>query len=253
MVRAGRERPDRSRRPRADSDCELRVPRAGLTGYEAVGHGRSSRSTSLSAGLTVYNDFVFEVPAGAGWSPTDNPYAIAVSEATWWRCAVQLAVGRLDDVVDSRAAPVSSTQIDARNLVFALVQLLAAEALEQHALRDLEIDSAVIDALSEARDRYLRALPGIQHMRNALTHFEEWSLGQGRQPQKVHVAAGSEPRDVAAHFWGFGYDQAAREIRLGPFTLELARVVPAALDLYRAIDAAAREVYRRGLSTPPSC
>lgn len=200
----------------------------------------------------VYNQVVSEVPSGAAWSPADNPYAIAVSEATWWRCAVQLAAGRLEEDPDPRAAPVSSIQIDARNLVFALVQLLAAEVLEQKALHKLGIDSTVSDALAAARDRYLESVPGIQDMRNALTHFEEWSLGQGRQPQKVHVDAGSDPRDIAAHFWGFGYDRSARAIRLGPYTLEIARVVPAALDLYWAIDAAAREVDHRGLSTPPS-
>jgi len=127
-------------------------------------------------GQTVYNHVVSEVPSEAAWSPADNPYAIAVSEGTWWRCAVQLAVGRLDDAPDPRAAPVSSTQIDARNLVFALVQLLAAEALEQKALRELGIDATVGHALSQARDRYLQALPGIQEMRNALTHFEDWAV-----------------------------------------------------------------------------
>jgi len=195
-------------------------------------------------GQTVYNHVVSEVPSEAVWSPADNPYAIAVSEGTWWRCAVQLAVGRLDDAPDPRAAPVSSTQIDARNLVFALVQLLAAEALEQRALRELGIDATVGHALSQARDRYLQALPGIQEMRNALTHFEDWALGRGHGPQRTNVAAGSALRDVAAHFWGFGYHQDERVMSLGPFMLEVAKAESAARELAWAIYVAAKEVDR---------
>ena len=198
----------------------------------------------------MYNHLVSEIPPEPAWSPADNPYAIAVSQATWWRCAVQLSVGRLDDPPDHRAAPVTSKQIDARNLVFALVQLLAAEALEQEALRALGIDETVGRALSQARDRYLEALPGIQHMRNALTHFEDWSVGRGRGPQKDGVAAGSDLRDVAAHFWGFGYHQAERVIRQGPYALEVDKAAPAALDLYWAISAAAEMVDRQAPIPP---
>ena len=73
-------------------------------------------------------------PSG-DWSPADNPYAIAVSEAQWWQRAVQLAVLRMRGGDDSRIAWFSSRQIDARQLVFALRQLLAAEQLEQAVLR----------------------------------------------------------------------------------------------------------------------
>lgn len=68
-----------------------------------------------------------EVRSGVEWSPADNPYAIAVSEAQRWRSAAVLAVARLEDPAYFRAAPFSSKEIDAGNLVFALVQLLAAE------------------------------------------------------------------------------------------------------------------------------
>ena len=88
-------------------------------------------------------------------------------------------------------------------------------------------------------------------MRNALAHFEDWSLGRGRGPQKANVAAGSDPRDVAAHFWSFGYHQGERVIRLGPYTLEVAKAVPAALDLAWAVYAAAQEVDRVVLPIPP--
>ena len=186
-----------------------------------------------------------DLPNGQEWSPADNPYAIAVSEAAWWRCAAKLAVARLEDPADRRAAPLSSTQIDARNLIFALVQLLAAERLEQRALLDLGVDAAVREALSDARDQYLQDLPDIQDMRNALTHFDDWAIGQGRGPQKTGVTEGSEPRDVAAHYWGFGYSQNERVVRLGPFSIEVAKAVTAARRLEGAIYTAAQEVDRQ--------
>ena len=85
------------------------------------------------------------------WSPADNSYAIAVSEARWWLSAVNLAAGRLSDPSDRRAAPMSSTQIDARTLVFALTQLLTAEQLEQYALKELSMSPKVSATLAIAR------------------------------------------------------------------------------------------------------
>src|SRR5260370_17321031 len=68
------------------------------------------------------------------WSPADNPHAIAISEAQWWQRAVQLAVLRLRDPGDQRISWFSTRQIDARQLVFALRQILNAEPLPSAAL-----------------------------------------------------------------------------------------------------------------------
>lgn len=193
----------------------------------------------------VYNEGVSNVPEDAVWSPADHPYAIAVSEAMWWRCAVQLAVARLDDSNDPRSAPVSSQQVDARNLVFALVQLLAAENLEQTALRGLGVATEIREELAAARGRFLAALPDIQQMRNALTHFDEWAVGYGRGPQRRSVEEGSDRRDTASAFWGFGYDPGEQAVRLGPFEISVSSALPAATKLERAIGAAATEVDRR--------
>lgn len=186
------------------------------------------------------------LPSGVEWSPADNPHAIAVSEATWWRCAVNLSVARLDDANDQRAAPCSSQQIDARNLVLALVQLLAAEQLvEQKALRGFGINPTVAEVLCQARGRYLQVLPDIQAMRNALVHFNEWAVGEGRGLQKDGVRAGSEPRDVSGHYWAFGYHHEERVVVLGPLKIEVANAAPAAADLAGAIYTAACEVDRQ--------
>jgi hypothetical protein len=49
--------------------------------------------------------------AADDWSPADNPYAIAVSEAGWWVRAVQLTARRLGRD-DEQMLPYSSRQID---------------------------------------------------------------------------------------------------------------------------------------------
>lgn len=180
------------------------------------------------------------------WSPADHPYAIAVSEAQWWLSAVRLADARLRDRDDPRAAPVSSRQIDARNLVLALTQLLVAERLEQTALAELGVDTRVAQRLAEARSRFEAALPGLQSTRNALTHFDEWARGSGHGPQRSDVSAGASRRQAARTYWGFGYDPSTRSVGIEPYRFGVETAVRAAHDLAHAIYDAAHEVDRHG-------
>jgi hypothetical protein len=183
------------------------------------------------------------------WSPADHPYAIAVSEAQWWQRATQLAVLRLREDDDRRISWFSSRQIDARQLVFALRQLLNAERLEQVALSTLGIDSAVGAALSTARQRFTDALPGIKHMRDALMHFDEWSRGEGKfGPQKQRRDSGAALRDVAREYWGFEYNSSRDTISLGPYTISVDAADRAAAELSHAIYLAAHQV---DIKTPP--
>ena len=96
--------------------------------------------------------------------------------------ATRLAILRLHDADDGRLSFFNSRQFDARQLVFALGQVLAAERLEQVALAALGIDPAVGDALTAERQRFEDALAGIKDMRDALMHFDEWPRGEGRGP-----------------------------------------------------------------------
>jgi hypothetical protein len=176
------------------------------------------------------------------WSPADNPHAIAISEAQWWQRTVQLAVLRLRDPDDQRISWFSSRQIDARQLVFALRQILNAERLVAVALEARGVDTPAHEALARARQRFEDALPGIKDMRDALMHFDEWSRGEGRGPQKDRRNAGGALRDVAREYWGFGYDPKAGVISLGPYTIQVDTADQAALELCRAIYQAAREV-----------
>ena len=176
------------------------------------------------------------------WSPADNPYAIAVSEAQWWRDAARLAIVRMRRDVDERLGWFSSRQIDARNLILALRQLLRAERLEQLALGALDVDRSVGETLRRAAERFTVDLPGIEEMRDALTHFDEWSRGLGKGPQATQRNEGQDPRDVARHFWRFGYDPGAGTVSFGPYAIDLDVADRAALELCVAIYQAARAV-----------
>ena len=178
------------------------------------------------------------------WSPADNPYAIAVSEAQWWLRSALLASWRMHDEDDPRSG-FSSRQIDARQFVVALWQLLTAEKLQQVALRALGMDRAVCAELSRARQRFETALPGIKHMRDALVHFDEWARGEGRGPQKKAVDAGKAVREVASAYWGFVYDPLEDVISLGPYVIEVPIAVWAAEALAHDIYRAAWAVDRR--------
>jgi hypothetical protein len=176
------------------------------------------------------------------WSPADNPYAIAVSQAQWWQNAARLAIWRMRRDDDTGVGWVSSRQVDAANLILALVQLLRAERLEQAALDSLNIDRSVSEALSHAAKRFTDRLQGIEDMRDGLTHFDEWSRGLGRGPQKTRRDAGRTARDVAREYWRFGYDPGTGTVSFGPYTIEVDAVDEAARELFLAIYEAARSV-----------
>jgi hypothetical protein len=178
------------------------------------------------------------------WSPADHPEAIAVSEIQWWQRAADLALRRMHDSDDHRISWFSSRQIDARQLILALRQLLAAVPLVEGRLQELGLDQA-LDALRRATQEYERALPGLTEMRNALMHFEAWALGAGHGPQKRRVAGGASAREVASEFWGFAYDPAIETISLGPYTISVDAVAGAIARLADSVHAAARAVDRR--------
>jgi hypothetical protein len=183
------------------------------------------------------------------WSPADNPHAIAISEGQWWQRAVQLAVLRLRGPDDQRISWFSSRQIDARQLVFALRQLLSAARLADMAMEARAIDATARNALAQARQKFEDALPGVKDMRDALMHFEGWSRGEGRfGPQRDRRNAGEALRDVAREFWGFGYDPNAGTVSLGPYTIDVDTADQAARELSWAIYQASREVDRANVA-----
>jgi hypothetical protein len=181
------------------------------------------------------------VTSASDWSPADNPYAIAVSQAQLWRDIVSLTVVRMRGE-DDRRVMWSSRQLDAHTLVMTLRQLLTAEQLEQAALAELGVDARVGATLGAARQRFEDALPGIKDMRDALMHFDEWARGAGRGPQKERRSAGDALRDIARDYWSFGFDPDAGTVSFGPYTIEISVAERAASELCRAIYLAAHQV-----------
>jgi hypothetical protein len=216
-----------------------RWPKSGAVAVGAAGDLAAIRSHLLGQWTRM---LVVTASVPPNWSPADNPHAIAISEAQWWQRAVQLAVLRLRDREDQRISWFSSRQIDARQLVLALRQILNAERLVAVALEARGADTAAQDALAHARQRFEDALPGIKHMRDALMHFDQWSRGEGHGPQKDRRNPGEALRDVARDYWGFGYEPNAGTVSLGPYTIQVDTADQAARDLSRAIYQAAREV-----------
>jgi hypothetical protein len=176
------------------------------------------------------------------WSPADNPYAIAVSQAQLWRDVVRLTILRMRDPDDRRAGVFSSRQLDAHILVMTLRQLLVAEELEQAALTDLQIDANVSAALAQARTQFEGALPGIKDMRDALMHFDQWTRGTGWGPQRRRAKAGEALRDIARDYSSFGYDPETATISFGPYAIHIDAAENAAIGLCDAIYMAARAV-----------
>lgn len=179
------------------------------------------------------------------WSPADNPYAIAVSQSQLWRDIVLLTIRRMRDEDLRGHSWFSSGQLDAHVLVMTLRQLLTAEQLEQAALKELDVDAAVRDALVQARSSFEDSLPGIKDMRDALMHFDEWLRGTGWGPQRKRVKAGEAFRDVARDYSGFGYDANQGIVSFGPYTIHVDTAEKAAVELCQAIYTAAHEVDKK--------
>ena len=178
------------------------------------------------------------------WSPADHPYAIAVSEAQWWMRTAKLAVLRIRDEDEDRRVGFSSRQIDARQLVFALRQLLAAEELEQRALKDLGRAATLGVALVRARREFEQALPDIKNMRDGLNPaLQDWARGRGASARrKLRARRVLLSGDVARMFWGFGYDPITGMVSFGPYAIQVDTAARAAGELARAIYLAAHEV-----------
>ncbi|WP_157124324.1 hypothetical protein [Nocardia pseudovaccinii] len=171
------------------------------------------------------------------WSPADSPVAIAVSEAYWWQSTIMLEIRRLRDDPDRRVR-VSSHQIDARQLVFALRQLITAATLMEDVAAECGA-ARVVTGMAGAIQRFKDALPGVKDMRDGLMHFENWSRGTGRGPQAKRARA-KELREIARDYWLFAFDREADTLSMGPYGFSGAAAEQAARDLYGMIYEAGR-------------
>lgn len=173
-----------------------------------------------------------DAPLGT-WSPADNPYAIAVSEAQWWMETAELCARRIREGRDP------DRQIDTRLFIVALRQLLYAAEMEQLEVKHL--NPAVRRALGEACKHFDLAVPGVTHARDVLIHFDRYARGEGNRQRKL-LDQGVDAAAAARQFWTFGYDPTTGTAQVGPYEINIEQARRQARQLFRAIYTAARAV-----------
>lgn len=171
------------------------------------------------------------------WSPADNPYAIAVSEGQWWMWTAELCARRIREGRDP------DRQIDTRQFIMALRQLLYAAEMEKREVQHL--DPAVLQALGEARQHFDQSVPGLTDARNVLVHFDEYARGEGKLQHKLRKQ-GVDAATAARQFWTFGYDPATGSVQVGPYEINIEQARLQARQLFRAIYTAAQAVDAAG-------
>lgn len=132
-------------------------------------------------------------------------------------------------------------QIDARQFVFMLRQLLLAAELQDEVIR-LEVRPEIHAAYRCARSAFEQRIPGLVAARDILMHFNEYAVGDGRLQRKLRKEAGIGAAEAARMFWGGGYDPATGEFGIGPHRIHIERALQAARTLNDAIYAAAKAV-----------
>jgi len=162
------------------------------------------------------------------WSPADNPYAIALSEAQWSVDAVLLCARRIRDGKDPER------QIDARQLIAALSQAERFAVMEQHAIQDAVPAAAL--ALGEAIDVFRADVPGARHARDVLEHYDEYSRGRGQAQASAKTS--EERRELARQYSKFGYNPATDQIQVGPCQIDVNEAAIRARQLLAAIHVA---------------
>jgi hypothetical protein len=172
------------------------------------------------------------------WSPAENLYAVAVSEARAWMDTIDLTARRM------RSGDPFEQQLDARLFLLALRQLLYAADLEARVIKVLAPSART--KLRAARASFKSAVPGLTDARNVLVHFDEYARGAGDLQRKL-TREGADVTEVARDYWPFGYDPGTGMIQLGPFQIQVENARLAARQLCHAIWMAAREVDAQGV------
>jgi hypothetical protein len=182
------------------------------------------------------------------WSPAQNLYAVALSEAQQWNDAVRLIARRI------RSDPVEA-QLYARMFLLTLRQLLYAVDLEQYAI-ERSAPSAK-ESLRAARGKFERSVPGLTDARNVIVHFDQFARGDGKR-QRDLVKKGADATVIARDFWPFGYDPQTGNIQVGPHHINVENAVSEARLLLhaiweatRAFDAQAGEANSKGSAEKP--
>jgi hypothetical protein len=218
----------------AERQCRVRRPGSAWVGLGRPGSAWVGLGNAVAFSCTgLRGEHTGGMTMGAwpgGWSPADNPYAIALSEAQWNVEAVGLGVRRILSGEDPER------QIDARQLIYALRQTERFAVMEQRAITDKV--PAAARALGEAIEVFRAGVPGARDARDVLEHYDEYSQGEGRA-QRSAITRG-KARDLARQYSRFGYDPGTGQIQVGPFQIGVNEALIHARRLLLAIHIAAQ-------------
>lgn len=169
------------------------------------------------------------------WSPARDPYAIAVSQSGWVLRALLLFASQ------ARSTFGHEQQIYARQ-IFGQIRLLRLCAEMQ--AKELEALGVVADRdrLDQAIKEFDKATSGAKSARDMLEHFDEYARGEGLLQQKAISELGLGVYEVAALFWGGGYDPTTEQLREGPFVIDVHAALVASEALHQAIYSAGKAV-----------
>lgn len=172
--------------------------------------------------------------ATSDWSPAQNPYAIAVSQAYFAFNGYLLFAGR------AREEHGLAQQIFGRTTLGELRKLLRCAEMLSSELERLGAPVAAQRFLQAAIDKFEGEVRGIKDARDMLEHFDEYARGEGRLQRKEQKATGAEFHAVARLYWGGGYNPQTNEVTEGPYMIPLDVAGDAARALYESIIHAAK-------------
>jgi uncharacterized protein (DUF1810 family) len=170
------------------------------------------------------------------WSPSVNPYAIAVSQSWWALQALLLFVSEARNAVGHRQ------QIYARQIFGQLRLLRLCARMQADELEVLGVSEVAQDRLNRAMEEFDAATPDATDARNMLEHFDEYARGDGLLQKRAIDEEGLSVYEAAAVYWGGGYDPTTEQITKGPIVIHVPTALAASEALHRAIYAAGNAV-----------
>jgi hypothetical protein len=172
------------------------------------------------------------------WSPTENPYAIAVSQS-WWTLQTLLLFA-----CEARNAVGPRQQIYARQIFGQLRLLRLCAWMQADELESLGVNEVERVCLNRAIEEFDAATPDTVAARNMLEHFDEYARGKGILQKRAIREEGLSVYEAAAVYWGGGYDPTTEQITEGPIIIHVPTALAASEALHLAIYVAGKAVDR---------
>jgi hypothetical protein len=158
------------------------------------------------------------------------PHNRALGHAWLWAKASEVPAARL--LGDGSGLP------DALLLLVALRNVRRAAIMAEKSLQKPEAKQLLANALA----RFDAALPGVKAARDIIEHLDEYAIGEGREQEKLRKATPTLTTTELAAQYAPRLEGTYHEpiVRVGPYSIEAAKVPGAAGSLFEGIRAAAR-------------